>query len=387
MRFPLFKTAAGLLFMGAFVATASPWEETYLGLGRTALMDACQEDARPDPFSVTVNPAWVPRKRDAIIAVTTAAYMPFLPAGIAESTGAGLVGVTAARNFGRFRPQFSGIFVLGRDAVLDTGNAESRVDPWVQRSRRFQVQPGLSASFLDDALAVGVSVPVTFANEASADLNLNRDQPNARFRAGLRPDPSFIVGFRYAVTDSLDVSLAYRDREKAGSDVSLQGELPFTGGASIPIQAEGRSLYLFDPRRVTLQAAYRVSPSLKVGASLRWSDWSEMPNPLLDFRFTSPRLNTAARTFRAKDTWDAGAGLALEFAHEWSLLTAYRFQQAAFPGNAFYYDGSQSIVGLGINRAFEVEADRIEVSLSQRFHFIHTGGLYSFSSLGVGYRL
>ncbi len=274
----------------------------------------------------------------------------------------------------------------GNSSALDSGSGELRQDPWSLRARQLHFLTSFAWRVPSTGWTLGASVALAYGVKSEVELSIDPANPTTRLRAGFEPRPSFSLGGAWKSGDGRwSLGFAYRERSKAEATVSLVGQLNL---ATIPISldASGTAAYLFEPRRIAVQLARRVGETLWIGVGARFTDWSEMPSPLLALDWRAPDLESQPVSFRAKNTWDVSVGTAAALGAGIRAAASYRFAQAAFEDIPFYFDREQHVLGLGLGWSSR-ETPEYNYFLATRIHGVRGGGLYSWAGVGLGYAL
>jgi hypothetical protein len=376
---PVCAAFAGAVLMVAS-AVASPLEDSYLGLERGASQDTLGPDAGLDPFATVANPAWGARAPMLTLLYTR------LTAQLEEGARAEDAATHAAVGFQAevygVRTTLLSVLPASPQDVIDTGNPDDSISPWMLRDRQVAFNAAFSKAFLGESLRVGVGIPLFLDAEAQANLQLSSDDARTRARMRLAPKPSYSVGLLWQPDETWELSLAYREQQTSKADVVFDAGIPLL---TTDLYVEGSSEYVFAPRRASLQASKSFG-AWRWGTMLRFSDWSAMSSPFIRILSSSPDLEVREPSFSARDAWDLGTGISWDFAPgRWRALASLRFQDSPFDDIRSFSDGDQWILGLGLSGRFDDE--RLRVHLSARVHSVAGGSFYTWTGLGLGYAL
>ncbi len=364
-------------------AHALSLEDQFHGYARTAHMDALSPKDGDDPFSVGGNPATAAQEN--IFAASYGRLDWKKPDGrsVEGSSGAGVLAM--AFNYRIPRSRFGFFFLstmpLDRQAILDTGDASDQRFVWDHFTREISYLPGFQWSSVDEAHSVGLSLPLFFNARATAALNLDPDDADARAQVFMAPSVSYRVGYRYRKPD-YEFSLFYRELQKAEAEIVFESDLPLLNTS---YEIEGASDYLVAPRRIGGSLSIFLDGAWDFGMNLTWIQWSKVTSPFIRIIDSTPTLTTQNPTLQAKDSFFTALALRKHLSKIQNFSAGLGWRPGPFAKNSPFYSPTEWILGLSWHRAFEDLGWTMNLGL--RSHFMPQKSFYTWLSLGLGFRL
>ena len=355
---------------------AGSWEDTFLGLERSAHQDSLGHDGGRDLFSASVNPAWIPEASQ--LSSVLAYHKGYLKTRVQESPEVLLWASGIFLRKGSFGAGMLMSLPFLDSAALDTGRTQGFSAPWTARDRLLQFQPFIAKDYFDGRFTLGLMFPISFDIKSESQISMNSAAPSSRVKAGTDPNVTWGLGSIWRFNGG-SASLAYRERKRSETYVTVKGEIPVGSGPNIDLLAEGSAPYSYEPRRITTQLSFRSSAAFSWGLWLRYNQWQEMPAPILIMRYYSPALETPTPNFKARNTWEGSIGGAYDVSEHWALLSSYRYSQTPFKKTLFFYDANTHHLGAGASWSLE---DTWKFSTIGRVSLLESGGFYGYFALG-----
>jgi|GEM_PF-2509868 len=367
-------------FLLASSAQASLLSDSFIGLSRGALQDATPTWDNSDPYQVMGNPAWFAKRSEVSALYSVAASS--LGSDAQKEDPSQLLVFSLVKLYGDFAIGAIAFLPTSAQPILDTGNAEESSSPWMNMTRQLLYAGHFAYRPQGAPWSLGVMLPLYFDATVTASSQLETSDVNSRASVVLTPRLSYGIGFSYEEdpSEGWGAGLYYKERSRSRAQASIEGNIPVL---SLDLLFEGESFYSFDPRRLSANVYHRSLGNVW-GLRARFSNWVEYRTPFIRVTDSSLVLSDRDPIGKSKNTWD----IALSWDHALneisSLSSSLGYRPTPFEEVPSFYDADHYIVGLGYRVTF---ASDWNLATSLRVHILDTGHVYTWGSLGVGYRL
>lgn len=352
--------------------------DAFVGKSRGALQDGVPTWDSSDPYEVMGNPSW--RSRRSEIAMTHTLMGTSLGNRAQEEELTQVFVFSINQKYSEFSVGAFGFVPTGTQPILDTGSRKDTSSPWSNMTRQMLYAAHVSYQPIQSRWSFGGIIPVSFDTEARASTELQSELIHSRASVYLRPRLSYGIGATFKEVEGFGASLFYKEQSKSKAEAIIEGNIP---ALDLELYFAGQSFYSFDPRRVSLNFFHQSSGSL-LGLRLRYSQWSKYEAPYIIVTDSSLTLRDQEIVVKAENSWDLALAWDQALNQYSSLSTSIGFRQSPFKKIKTLYDADHYIVGLGYRAEL---FKKWSAALSLRAHILSGGGVYTWTGLGVGYRL
>jgi long-subunit fatty acid transport protein len=211
--------------------------------------------------------------------------------------------------------------------------------------QNFSFYSFVARSFDENRFKLGIAIPCGLNVFSTVNYDLSSSTQGASIDSRIKPICSFGVGGSWKLNPSQTLSLSYFDRRKSESQMNVDTRIPFGPLIEASLELKSQAAYQFSPRRVALNYERALGDLWDVGLNLKYSQWSELPAPIVVLTYSSPALSLNNPLFQPRNTWEFSAGLSHLLQNQYRILTSYKFAQSPFVSKtALFKDANQLLV-------------------------------------------